>query len=411
MRRVWRARRERPHPIVIREAKRALATGPDALLLSAYMQHFPSVVEICRLAKQYGVPVILGGPMFNIGSIADEWRKIPGLTAIYGGEADMTAPAILSALGEGSDLLKFPGITLPDGRRSQVASPLRPLDATPLPDFADFPWDRYPTRMIPLMTGRGCQWNRCVFCSDIVSANGRSFRTRSVDSVLEEMREQSRRYGATNFLFLDLKLNSNPNMLRGISERVQDFVPGAEWVGTVHVDLRKDNGLSRRDLRTASAAGLRRLSFGLETGSQRLLDAMDKGSTVEANSAFIRAAHEAGISVRCTMFSGFPGETATDLEQTAAFLEEHEAYLDRVRFNWFAVIEGTPIFDAMAANRGELDGAIMRGFDRSEGRGRGHHARFHARSYRAAKARVLHAVYRINRKHLPVVARHFDGIM
>ena len=410
-RRAWRWRNRRPHPTVLREARRALESKPDALLLSAYMQHYPSVVEICALAKSCEIPVILGGPMFNIASLAEGWRRIPGITVIYGGEADLSVSQLLRAVCGRKPLLAFPGITLPDGRSSRQQAPLRPLDSAPTPDFTDFPWARYRNPVIPVMTGRGCQWNRCTFCSDIISANGRSFRTRSVESVLEEIREQSRRYRSTDFLFLDLKLNSNPNMLRGISEHVQSYVPGAEWVGTVHVDLRKDNGLSRSELRRAAAAGMRRVSFGLETGSQRLLDAMNKGGSVEANAEFIQDAHDAGISIRCTMFSGFPGETAQDLERTAHFLERHEHCLDRIRFNRFALIQGTPIFDLMlAAPRDELPSGLAT-FDEKEGRALGYDAAFGSRAYRRAKARVLRAVHRINRKRLPPIAQHFDGIM
>jgi radical SAM superfamily enzyme YgiQ (UPF0313 family) len=151
-----------------------------------------------------------------------------------------------------------------------------------------------------------------------------------VDSVIHEMREQARRHSTTNFLFLDLKLNSNPNLLRGIVENVQRNVRGAQWIGTVHVDGRSDNGLSRGELRAAVAAGMRRVSFGLESGSQKMLDAMDKGCTVERNSEFIRTAHEAGLSVRATMFKGYPGETAEDIELTAQFLEKHADYIGRI---------------------------------------------------------------------------------
>ncbi len=103
------------------------------------------------------------------------------------------------------------------------------------------------------MTGRGCQWDKCVFCSDVVSVSGRTFRTRSVDSVLLEMQEQARRHNTASFLFLDLKLNSYPDMIRGIADGIGRYVQGAEWIGTVHVDRRRDNGLSRRDLQAAVA--------------------------------------------------------------------------------------------------------------------------------------------------------------
>ena len=103
------------------------------------------------------------------------------------------------------------------------------------------------------MASRGCQWNKCLFCSDIVSASGRTFRTRSAENVLVEMREQSQRHDTRNFLFLDLKLNSNPNLMRGISEELQRYVPGAEWIGTVMWTVARTTGCRDATSRLPSA--------------------------------------------------------------------------------------------------------------------------------------------------------------
>lgn len=405
--RLWK--KERPHAVVLREVTRALERKPDVLLLSAYLQHYNTVREIARLAAERGVPVLLGGGMFNVAGVAEAWRRLPGLTAIVGAEVDLTIPAIVDAVCRGEDLGGFPGVTLPGGARSPAAPPLRKLDRVPMADFSDFPWDRYPVRIVPLMTGRGCQWDKCLFCSDVISVSGRTFRTRSVENVLLEMQEQARRHDTTNFLFLDLKLNSYPDMIRGIATSIRSYVQGAEWIGTVHVDMRADNGLSRDDLRLAVEGGMRRVSFGLESGSQRLLDLMQKGSNVERNAEFIRHGHEAGLSMRCSMFKGFPGETAEDMEKTAAFLEAHKPYLDRVRFNDFTLLEDTPIYKSMLAHQGgplrvtRILARKARAEYRNEDDG--------SRAYRRAKARVLRAVYEINRRPLRDSARQFDGLM
>jgi anaerobic magnesium-protoporphyrin IX monomethyl ester cyclase len=408
----WYWRERRPHSLVLRAVEDALANKPDALMLSAYLQHHKTVVALGKLAQKAGVPLLLGGPAFNLPETAEAWRgTVPGLTAIYGGEADVLIPDLLVAIAEGDDLLKFAGIVLPDGRKSPEAPPLRKLDMSPVPDFSDFPWDRYPVRIIPIMTGRGCQWGRCTFCSDVVSANGRTYRTRSLGSVLHEMREQERRCASRNFLFLDLKLNSNQALWRGLHDQIQDAVPGAQWVGTVHVDLRRDNGLSRQELKAAARSGMRRVSFGLESGSQVLLDLMDKGCSVEANSAFIRHASEAGISVRATMFKGFPGETADDLEQTADFLEAHLPFLDRVRFNDFSILENTPVWHSLFGTEQEVPGIRITGRDSIHARARYVNIEGQSRTYRRAKARVLNAVYEINRRSLRPEAQMFDGLM
>lgn len=411
LRRLETVRVERAHPTVLREIRKVLADPPDAILISAYLQHFNSVAAIARLAQARGVPVILGGPMFNLPEVTEDWRKIPGVSAVVGAEVDRDLPTLISAICRKTDLLAFPGVTLPEGRQSAPAAPLRRLDETPVPDFTDFPWDRYPNRIIPIMTGRGCQWDKCLFCSDVISVSGRTFRTRSVESVLLEMQEQARRHETTNFLFLDLKLNSWPDMIRGIAGGIGRYVQGAEWIGTVHVDRREDNGLSRRDLEAAVEGGMRRISFGLESGSQRLLDAMHKGASVGRNATFIRDAHAAGLSIRCTMFKGFPGETAADMAATAQFLEDHANYLDRVRFNEFTVHTGTPIWTAVTGKAARDHGLSVTKQDHRRARVLYRHTQAQTAEYRRAKARALDVVYQINRRPLRDAARQFDGLM
>ncbi|MEE9413498.1 MAG: radical SAM protein [Methylococcales bacterium] len=400
-----------PHPRVIQETERALDSQPDIILLSAYLQHYRSVVELGRLAKKRGIPLLLGGPVFNLQKTAEAWLSVPGLTAVVGGEVDLSLPAIVKATIEGEDLLQFNGVMLPDGRRSPPAAPLRDLDSVPVPDFTDFPWDRYRVRIIPIMAGRGCQWAECVFCSDVYSASGRMFRPRSVELVLHEMEEQARRHQTSNFLFLDLKLNSYPALWRGIIEGVQRRIPGAQWIGTIHVDTRKDNGLQSKDLRAAVASGMRRVSFGLETGSQRLLDAMKKGASVEENSRFIRDAHAAGLSIRCTMFRGFPGETANDLELTADFLQQHAEQIDRVRFNDLSIHEGTPMYDEMMADTNLYPEIKISRHDTINSRLLYKEVTPPTKAYQQALSKTLAVVYAINKKPIRSAARAFDGLM
>ena len=256
---------EYPHPTVIREVGRALEDGPDIVLLSAYFQHFRTVQKIGRLALDKQVPVLLGGPMFNNSAAAEAWRQIPGLHGVVGAELDLGISEVVSAVCKGESLKGFPGITLPSGEKTRPAPPLRELDRVPMADFSDFPWDRYRVRIVPMMTGRGCQWDRCTFCSDVITVSGRTFRTRSVQNVLLEMQEQSRRCATTNFLFHDLKLKTYRKMIRG-------SVPNSTLCVRRRMDrdrprsTRKDNGLSRADLKAAALGGMRRINFGLEWG-------------------------------------------------------------------------------------------------------------------------------------------------
>jgi anaerobic magnesium-protoporphyrin IX monomethyl ester cyclase len=401
----------RPHPRMLAETDRVLEDPYDAILLSSYVDHFELCKEIAARAKQKGVPVLLGGPIFNVEEVAQEWLSIPGLSAIYGGEADLALGDVVSDLVAGSDLTRHPGVFLPDGSRGPSAPPLTRLDRLLTPDFTDFPWDVYPQPVIPMMTGRGCSWAACRFCGDVITANGRTFRSRPLESVLAEMQELSKRHASTDFIFLDIKLNSDRDMWKGLIDGVQEQVPGARWIGSVHVNTRDANGLSRRELDDAHRAGLTRVTFGLESGSQTVLDLMDKGTTVEFNARFLRDANEAGISVRSTVMQGYPGETAAELRKTVRFLEENEDYLDRVRLTRFKPLPGTRFQVEYEKNPERFSELESFTWDFRFSRASYLHPLTRRADYRSAKADLTRLVHRINRRSLRVGAEQFDGLM
>ncbi|MGH3023327.1 MAG: B12-binding domain-containing radical SAM protein [Gaiellaceae bacterium] len=402
----------RPNPRVVQETTRALEERkPDVLLLSAYLDHYPSIVALTAVAGEHGIPVLLGGPMFNNEEVAREWLDIPGLTAVVGAEVDLSLPELVATAVDGGPLEQYEGVFLPDGRQGPPSRPLLDLDKLPIPDFSDFPWDRYPHKIIPVMTGRGCNWGRCLFCGDVQTANGRGFRSRPLESVLAEIEEQSARYGTRDVIFLDIKLNSDVELWRGLHENFQRRLPGGQWIGTVHVQRNGDNGLSRDDVVAARRSGWVRTTFGLETGSQRVNDSMAKGTSIEGMSQFVRDASEAGVSVRTTAMLGYPGEDASDINRTVGFLREHERYLDRVRLSRFKVIPGTR-FEEFYRRRPERYGSMTRfRWNYRFARAAYTYEEAKRRSYRKAKADMLRFVYRINKKPLRAGAEVFDGLM
>src|SRR4051794_7210108 len=408
-----RARRiTKPHPKVLEETGRMFdERRPDVLLLSAYLEQRPSVEALAALAAERGVPVILGGPVFNIPQVARAWIDIPGLTAIVGAEVDLTLADLVHTAASGGDLGQHAGVLLPDGGSGPLAPPLHELDRLPVPDFSDFPWDRYPMRVIPAMTGRGCSWGKCLFCSDVVTANGRGFRSRPVEAVLDEIEQQAARYRSRDFIFLDIKLNSDLRMWRGLLDGFQRRVPGGRWIGTLHVAAKGENGFTKDELEAAAASGLTRTTFGLESGSDRLNDTMAKGTRVERTSQFVRDAHAAGISVRTTAMLGYPGETPDDIAQSIAFFQQHERYLDRVRLSRFAAIPGTGFHERYERRPDQYTDLTHFEWSFGEARARYRYAPAGRRAYRRRKTELLNLVHRINSRPLRTGAEAFDGLM
>nr|CAA6815514.1 MAG: B12-binding domain-containing radical SAM protein [uncultured Thiotrichaceae bacterium] len=384
--------------------------SPDIILLSAYLDHYPSVKEIASLGQQQGIPVLLGGPAFSTEETIREWLDLEGVSGIFAGEADgVIADLVLAAIHR-KDIGNIPGTFVSHRAGARIAEPLQDLDQLLIPDFSDFNWGSYPHRIIPIMTGRGCSWGVCTFCSDVTTSNGRGYRSRSLDAVLREIAVQSERYQSKDFIFLDLKLNSNLDVWRGLIKNFQKVVPGGRWIGTVHVG-KGENGLDYETLQAAKDSGLTRISFGMETGSQKLVKRMGKGTTIASNHQFVSNAHKAGLSVRSSMMLGYPGETDDDLEMTRQFLDEHLDDFDRVRASRFKAIPGTRFEKLYQHRPSRFKGIDMIEWDHKYARAVYEYSAAATPEYRKAKREILGLIHQINRKPLRDGAVQFDGLM
>jgi radical SAM superfamily enzyme YgiQ (UPF0313 family) len=269
----------------------------------------------------------------------------------------------------------------------------------------------YPNTIVPLITGRGCGWGVCLFCSDVITAAGRTFRSRSPDNVLSEIAHQHARHECRLFVFTDLKLNSNLDVWHAVTDRMQSIVPGCRWIGAVHVGTHGDNGLSYEELKQAREAGMVRITTGLESGSQRTLDRMVKGTDLDATSRFLVHAEKAGISVRTTMIIGYPGEDPSDVDLTTRFLREHENCLERIKLNRLQIKAGTQFHKLVKRKPGKFPDIVVKSANHRQAQVYHHFRPTEDPEYRRAISRLLHIVHRINRKPLVAEARDFEGVM
>lgn len=391
-----------------------LRSRPRAVLISTYLMYRHVCERICAICAQARIPVLIGGPYFTQREIIEDWLRMPGLSALIAGEVELRLPSILRTLLAGGDCSEHPGVLVSSGDgtvNGTLAAPLHELDAVPHPDYSDFPWSLYPNRIVPVITGRGCGWGVCTFCSDVTSTAGRTYRSRNPPEVLAEIASHHGRYGVSRFVFTDLKLNSNVAMWRTISDRIQNVAPGAKWIGAVHVGPEDDNGLSLRDLAAAAESGCVRLTTGLETGSQRLTRLMRKGTRVESIGRFLQDATQVGISCRCTMVLGYPGETAEDVLISADFLERHADSIERVSLNRLQITAGTRIHELLRRKPTRFQGVQIVNEDASTARVDHRYAELERPAHRKAVMRLLAAVHQINSKDLSPRAAEFEGVM
>lgn len=397
--------------IILNYFQELLENNPNVVLISAYTMYLDVCHEISRICYERNIPVIIGGSAFVETEIAKLWSSIPGVSALYVGEPEFHLMKIITDLVDGKEISQHPGIYSQKSEVTQPAAPLTPLDKLAFPDFSDFPWASYPNRVIPIMTGRGCEWDICTFCSDVVTASGRSFRSRSIENVMREIKHQSSQFNAKLFVFLDLKLNSDVYLWRELILRLPSSVPKALWTASIHVDNRVDNGLSREDLYRAHAAGLVRITCGLESGSPKILKLMAKGIKLKRLSTFLKDAYEAGVSVRMTTIIGYPNEEPEDVDLTTQFIEEHSQYIERIVLNRFTLMPNTPIERRLKSRPHDFPFIKIDGLDLHTATISHVNKKLATKDYYIAVFRLIRAIHNINQHPLKKSAQEFEGVM
>ncbi len=266
---------------------------------------------------------------------------------------DFFSPFDWVVLGEGETALLHLVTCLSEGRAPDASSPnlllRRPggglqrgpehsedLAALPCPDFRDLDLTGYllPQAVLPLLTSRGCYWGRCAFCGHHQSYGKRRFRARPAARLRDDLRTLAERHGSRALYLVDEALP--PRSLRLLAEEAPRW--GFEWFG----DVRLEPWLDRSLLERLAQGGCRMLIFGLESGSQRVLDSMCKGVDLAVAERILEDCASVDIVAAVMAFVGFPGETLPEAQATAALLRRHAARLGTVGLGSFSLVEGSP---------------------------------------------------------------------
>lgn len=165
---------------------------------------------------------------------------------------------------------------------------------------------------ISILSSRGCPY-RCAFCA--LPPHRKAVKYRLPDSIAAELRMLKTFYGFEKFNFMDDAFTANHKHLERVLDLIRPLHIGFRCLARVSDD-------SAEEYKRLRSAGCELLSFGTESGSQKILDRMNKKSTVEQNLISIKRAKEAGIRTKAFFIIGFPGETKETVEETKRFIEK-----------------------------------------------------------------------------------------
>jgi anaerobic magnesium-protoporphyrin IX monomethyl ester cyclase len=265
------------------------------------------------------VTVILGGPhatFMDEQIIAEE----AAVDFVVRGEGELTLLEIAQNLHDSNKVNSIKGITFRRNKKV-IRTPNRPfiqdLDKLPKPAYDHFELDRYRLfgkKLLPVITSRGCPF-QCAFCV-ATRMFGKAYRMRSAENVLNEIEWLKNVHGAEAFTFYDDTLTFDKNRLLKICNGMKNRKIGLPWDCQTRVDQ-----VSKEILAQMKAAGCQQVFFGVESGCQKILDAVNKKTSIEQNEKAIRMAKQAGLFVTISLMIGYPGETRDTLKQTLDFVQ------------------------------------------------------------------------------------------
>jgi anaerobic magnesium-protoporphyrin IX monomethyl ester cyclase len=273
-------------------------------------------VEVARRARAEGAFVVAGGP--DSATRTTEYLDA-GFDAVVPAEGEDALIELARRIHEGADPLGIPGLVLRRGDRVVRGPPrqfLRDLDALPLPawDLVDMDgylgrWQRNTgERRAAVLTSRGCPFD-CSWCSK--PTFGRTFRQQSPERVVEELRALKEEYRVDYVRFCDDVFGVSRSWIDRLLTLLIEEKLDLRWECLARVDLLKPDLLRRMRV-----AGLERVYVGVESGSQKMLDLMNRGTSLAQVERTADALRREGIRQFWFLMLGYPGETLEDIEAT-----------------------------------------------------------------------------------------------
>ncbi len=290
---------------------------PELVGITSVTMTFPMACRIAswvRNARPEAI-IALGGP--HVSFLPDRsLRECPSADLVIRGEGEQTILELADVLEEGSDLRSVRGLTFKENGKI-ISTPGRPLvedlDGLPSPAWDLLPIARYRVLQgkVGVLSSRGCP-HGCVFCVGHRMV-GRKGRFRSPHKVVDEMEWLALRGFSSIGIDDDLFTLKKSHALEVCGEILSRKLP-ITWHAFARVDT-----VNPELLRAMSEAGCTDLLYGVESGSQEVLDRIGKGITLEQVRRAVQMGKEAGIRIFASFVLGLPGETKESLRATREF--------------------------------------------------------------------------------------------
>ena len=344
---------------------------PDVIALTAVT---PSIIRTVRLAKKIkkvrpSIPIVIGGAHFTA---VPEQTLLDYPVFDFGvlGEGENTLKELVEALSSDSNPLEVRGVAFRKNSKIMFSAQrpfIRDLDSLPFPAWDlldDFPGRYHPAlfkyKKLPsthIISARGCP-NKCIFCD--TSVFSRQIRFHSAEYVIEMIKYLVKRFGMREVVFEDDQFLIKRGRVAAICEGLLSAKLDISWCCSGRVNSVNDLEL----LKLMKRSGCWQISYGIESGNQKILNAANKGTTIAQIQKAMRLTpppppppHEAGILSKGYFILGLPHESKHSIMKTISFAKN-------LPLNDMSVFILTPFPGSKMYEVAEKYGAIERDFEK-----------------------------------------------
>jgi radical SAM superfamily enzyme YgiQ (UPF0313 family) len=308
-----------------------------------------NVLTMLRHCKAAGAIVVLGGP--EPVNYADEYLQ-RGVDVIVAGEGELTLEELLAHLRQrgAQGLEAINGIVYrgDDGeaRHTPPRAMIANLSAQPFPDRAAIDigaymrvWrEHHGASAVSLITARGCPYT-CQWCSH--SVYGHTHRRRTPENVVDEVQQIVADYNPDMLWYADDVFTIHPRWLQNYAAELK-----RRGFRLPFETISREDRLNEQVVATLAEMGCYRLWVGAESGSQRVLDAMQRRTNAERMREMIKLLQRHGIEAGTFIMLGYDGEDESDIAATVAHLAD--AVPDKLLTTVAYPIKGTPFYQKVA---------------------------------------------------------------
>ncbi len=299
-------------------------------------------------AARPDLPIVAGG--WHPSILPEQTLRSPLFDAVVKGQGEVTLAQIVERwnvgerdlTGVAGSLFKRGGEIVANGPRGYTdinALPRRPFEIV---DFERYARKCHGFRWILYCSSHGCPWD-CSYCSN-ASVYGRNWKPLHSDRAVDEMSELAARYRLDVIDIIDDNYLVRRDRAMEIAEKL--LRKGTKFGYFIQTRTDQIDRLSDDELRLLRRSGLKRIFFGIESGSKKVLKTVNKRLDLDTAYRTAERCHSAGVEASFNLIFGLPGEEAEDLRETMAMVDTIGRRNPEAAFftNIFSPYPGSPIF-------------------------------------------------------------------